>query len=68
MVKSAYISGYHDMLLVPHALQYMHAASETENYICNQLDSVQWSFYFKTTHGTKEMWSNIAGGLKIKVI
>ncbi len=24
--------------------------------------------YFKTTHGTKKMWSYIAGGLKIKVI
>ncbi len=29
---------------------------------------IQWSLYFKTTHGTKKMWSNIAGGLKIKVI
>ncbi len=29
---------------------------------------VQWSLYFKTTHGTKKMWSCIAGGLKIKVI
>ncbi len=27
----------------------------------------QWSLYFKTTHGTKKMWSYIAGGLKIKV-
>ncbi len=24
--------------------------------------------HFKTTHGTKKMWSYIAGGLKIKVI
>ncbi len=30
--------------------------------------SIQWSLYFKTTHGTKKMWSYIAGGLKIKVI
>ncbi len=29
---------------------------------------VQWSLYFKTTHGTKKMWSYIASGLKIKVI
>ncbi len=29
---------------------------------------VQWSLYFKTTHGTKKMWSYIAGGLKIKVM
>ena len=29
---------------------------------------VQWSLYFKTTHGTQKMWSRIAGGLKIKVI
>ena len=29
---------------------------------------VQWSLYFKTTHGTKKIWSYIAGGLKIKVI
>ncbi len=29
---------------------------------------LQWSLYFKTTHGTKKMWSYIAGGLKIKVI
>ncbi len=28
--------------------------------------SIQWFLYFKTTHGTKEMWSCIAGGLKIK--
>ncbi len=30
--------------------------------------SIQWSLYFKTTHGTKKRWSYIAGGLKIKVI
>ncbi len=29
---------------------------------------IQGSLYFKTTHGTKKMWSYIAGGLKIKVI
>ncbi len=29
---------------------------------------VQWSLYFKTTHGTKKMWSYIADGLKMKVI
>ena len=29
---------------------------------------IQWSLYFKTTHGNKKMWSYIAGGLKIKVI
>ncbi len=29
---------------------------------------IQWSLYFKTTHGTKKMWSYIAVGLKIKVI
>ncbi len=29
---------------------------------------VQWSLYFKTTHGAKKMWSYIAGGPKIKVI
>ncbi len=27
---------------------------------------VQWSLYFKATHGTKKMWSYIAGGPKIK--
>ncbi len=27
---------------------------------------VQWSLYFNTIHGTKKMWSYIAGGLKIK--
>ncbi len=27
-----------------------------------------YTLYFKTTHGTKKMWSYIAGGLKIKVI
>ncbi len=25
---------------------------------------VQWSLYFKTTHGTRKLWSYIAGGLK----
>ncbi len=30
--------------------------------------NTQRSFYFKTTHGTKKMWSYIAGGLIIKVI
>ncbi len=34
-------------------------------YVCLY---VQWSLYFKTTHGTKKMWSYIPGGLKIKVI
>ncbi len=29
--------------------------------------AVEWSLYFKTTHGTKKMWYYIAGGLKIKV-
>ncbi len=29
---------------------------------------VQWSLYFKTTDGTKKMWSYIVGGLQIKVI
>ncbi len=29
---------------------------------------IQWSLYFKTTHGTKKMWSYIAGGLKVKVL
>ncbi len=29
---------------------------------------LQWSLYFKTTHGTKKMWSYIAGGLKKVVI
>ncbi len=29
---------------------------------------LQRSLYFKTTHGTKKIWSYIAGGLKIKVI
>ena len=28
---------------------------------------LQWSLYFKTPHGTKKMWSYIAGGLKIRV-
>ncbi len=32
------------------------------------MQHVQWSLFFKTTHGTKKMWSYIAGGLKIKVI
>ncbi len=32
------------------------------------LQLIQWSLYFKTTHGTKKIWSYIAGGLKIKVI
>ncbi len=32
------------------------------------ISSIQWSLYFKTTHGTKQMWSYITGGLKIKVI
>ncbi len=31
-------------------------------------DNIQRLLYFKTTHGTKKMWSYIAGGLKIKVI
>ncbi len=30
--------------------------------------TLQWSLYFKTTHGTKKMWSYVAGGVKIKVI
>ncbi len=34
----------------------------------NTVSTVQWSLYLKTTHGTKKMWSYIAGGLKIKVI
>ncbi len=34
----------------------------------NATNPLQWSLYFKTTHGTKKMWSYIAGGLKIKVI
>ncbi len=29
---------------------------------------LQWSLYFKTTHGSKKMRFYIAGGLKIKVI
>ncbi len=28
---------------------------------------IQWSLYFKTTHGTKKLCSYIAGGPKIKV-
>ncbi len=28
---------------------------------------IQWFLYFKTTQGTKTMWSYIAGDLKIKV-
>ncbi len=32
------------------------------------LSHIQWSLYFKTTHGTKNIWYYIAGGLKIKVI
>ena len=41
--------------------------------LCKNLASatvihIQWSLYFKTTHGTKEMSSYIAGGLRIKVI
>ena len=30
--------------------------------------SIQWSLYFKITHGTKKMLSDIAVGLKIEVI
>ncbi len=30
--------------------------------------NTDWSLYFRTTHGTKKMWSFIAGGIKIKVI
>ncbi len=29
-----------------------------------KLQQLQWSLYFKTTCGTKKMWSYIAGGLK----
>ncbi len=29
---------------------------------------VQWSLYFKTTHGALKMWPYITGGLKIKVL
>ena len=29
--------------------------------------TIQWSLYFKTTHGTMKLWSYIAGGPKIKV-
>ena len=28
---------------------------------------MQWSLYFKTTHGTMNIWSSTAGGFKIKV-
>ncbi len=34
----------------------------------NTIVGLQQSLYFKTTHGTKKMWSYIAFGLKIKVI
>ncbi len=30
--------------------------------------TIQKSLYFKANHGTKKMWSYIAGGLKIKTI
>ncbi len=40
-----------------------HAVVEVGHYM-----TLQWSLYFKTTHGTKKMWSYIAHGLKIKVI
>ena len=29
---------------------------------------IQWSLYFKITHGTKKMWSYVAGVLNMKVI
>ncbi len=44
-----------------HGLCYLHV------YLYMYVFSIQWSLYFKTTHGTKKMWSYIAGGLKIKV-
>ncbi len=36
--------------------------------IPHRIFQVQCFLCFKTTHGTKKMWSYIAGGLKIKVI
>ncbi len=37
-------------------------------FLINMFINIQRSLYFKITHGTKKMWSYIAGGLKIKVI
>ncbi len=37
-------------------------------YIHGKCNEIQWSLYFKITHGTKKMWSYITGGLKLKVI
>ncbi len=34
----------------------------------SEIKLLQWSLYFKTTHVTKNKWSYIASGLKIKVI
>ncbi len=34
------------------------------NYKIQNVVKLQWSLYFKTTHGTMKMWSYIAGGLK----
>ncbi len=41
-------------------------ASTVSIYLARK--QIQWPLYFKTTHGTKKMWSYIAGVLKIKVI
>ncbi len=52
----------------PASLQSLQASDFWAHNQATGVDRLQWSLYFKTTHGTKKMWSYIAGGLKIKVI
>ncbi len=54
-VQPAWVGWSHTCLGCPHLLPY------------NCKRQVQWSLYFKTTHGTKKIWSHITGGLEIKV-
>ncbi len=65
--KTRLISGI-TILLMDAADEYVHQKVATNLASRRQVFPLQWSLYFKTTHGTKKMWSYIAGGLKIKVI
>ena len=46
----------------------MYLYAYTNIYTVTDILLIQWSLYFKPTHGTKKMWSYTAGGLELKVI
>ncbi len=56
-------------MIISIALSVIIALSIVHNYEYGyQATLLQWSLYFKTTRGTKKLWSYIARGLEIKVI